>query len=298
MDTLREMPVRASVVIATYNRPDYLELALLGYATQTCMDFEVLIADDGSGEETREVIERCQKALPFRIRHIWQEDDGFRKARVLNQCVLESVGSSLIFADGDCVPPQNYIEHHLDQLSPNTFVAGGFVRMSEETTATVSRERIQAGDFDGLETPVQRRARLRMHRKNLFYRLLGHKRKPKFWGLNFSVDRDSFFRVNGFDMNYTGSGRDDSDLRNRMRLGGIKGISRWDSSVVFHLYHPYHSGRGKWREQNDYYKRKDLAPRSPLGLEELAKDKSIDLEGAWKPSERDTQADRRVNNSA
>ena len=73
-----------SVIITTYNNPAWLEKVLWSYTCQTRKDFEILIADDGSNDETRELIEAMRSQVPFPIRHVWQEDDGFRKCRILN----------------------------------------------------------------------------------------------------------------------------------------------------------------------------------------------------------------------
>src|SRR5690606_21181224 len=72
-----------SIIITTYNSPDWLEKVLWGYQAQTNHDFEVIIADDGSGEATRQRIEELRPSLKYSVQHIWHEDEGFRKCTIL-----------------------------------------------------------------------------------------------------------------------------------------------------------------------------------------------------------------------
>ena len=104
------MRKRASVLISTYNNPAYLDLVLRAYRRQTCLDFEILLADDGSGSETRAVVEKHAARHPARIRHVWHPDQGFRKARAMNRAALASEGDWLIFSDGDCLPSRTFVD--------------------------------------------------------------------------------------------------------------------------------------------------------------------------------------------
>lgn len=266
------MAPRASVVVSTYNQPDYLELVLRGYARQSERDFELVIADDGSGPETRAVMERYARDYPVPLIHAWHEDDGFRKATAVNHGVLRSSAPYLIFSDGDCVPSRQFVEQHLEAGRSNGYVVGGHVRLSEEISRGVDGEMVDSGAFERLATPRDRLWVRWVHLKNLYYIATNKRRRPKFYGLNFSVDRDSFYRVNGFDQNYRNNARDDSDLRNRMQLARIRARSLWHKCLVFHLYHPPHKARGLWTEADAYYYREDLPTRAPEGLEELQRE--------------------------
>ncbi|MCS6896358.1 MAG: glycosyltransferase, partial [Nitrospira sp.] len=96
--------MKTAVIVPTYNRPDALELVLHGYALQDDLDFEITIADDGSTEDTRILIERLREQMPFQIRHVWQEDKGFRLAAIRNRAVAVTQADYIIFTDGDCIP--------------------------------------------------------------------------------------------------------------------------------------------------------------------------------------------------
>ena len=102
----------ASVIFTTYNHPKWLEKTLWGFSTQSFRDFEIIVADDGSGQETRDVIESLKPQIDIPIQHIWQEDDGFQKCRILNKAIVASQGEYLIFTDGDCIPHPDFVRNH------------------------------------------------------------------------------------------------------------------------------------------------------------------------------------------
>jgi glycosyltransferase involved in cell wall biosynthesis len=266
--------VRASVILATYQQPRLLDLALTGYANQTARDFELVVADDGSRDETREVIAAHARRGTVPITHVWHPHDGFWKSRALNRAVLRSAGAQLIFSDGDCVPARSFVAEHLRAARPNAFIVGGHVRLSEADTARVTAELVLDG---ALEREIPRRERLEllwMHAKSQLAIALRRRNRPRLYGLNFSLDRASFTRVNGFDQTYRNSARDDSDLRNRLLLARVRPISLWHRARVVHLFHPPHHERLLWADADRYYKRVDLRAEAPDGLRELARELS------------------------
>lgn len=264
------MAPRASVLISTYNQPHVLDLALHGYARQSTLDFEIVIGDDGSGSETAEVIERHQRSLPVPLFHVWQPNQGFRKAKAVNRAVLKSRGAWLIFSDGDCIPSRTFVEEHLAAARAGRFVIGGHVRLSHADTEALRVEDVRSGRFERLVTPAQRLDLWALHAQSLFYIAIRRRRRPKFYGLNFSLSRESFFAVNGYDATYTNIAKEDSDLRNRLQLAGQRATSLWHRARVYHQNHPPHNARRLWREGVAYYNRKDLRPEAPEGLRELA----------------------------
>lgn len=261
---------RASVVITTYNNPKYLELVLLGYARQSRNDFEVVVADDGSRPDTKDLIDRMRPTYPVPLIHAWQDDIGFRQSRVLNWGALHARADHLIFTDGDCVPPSHFVDTHLRTAAPNTLIVGGCTRLEEDVSKTVTPDSVRSGAFEQLVTRRERLAMQIWHLKNLWYIATGAKRRPKIQGLNFSIDRATFYAVNGFDLAYENNARQDSDLRNRLRLHGAKARCIWHTCIVVHLWHGRHRGRDGWTEADRYYARKDLAPWATRGIRELA----------------------------
>jgi glycosyltransferase involved in cell wall biosynthesis len=266
------MSPRASVILSTYNQPRVLDLALHGYARQSTRDFEILIGDDGSGPETAELIEKHAKELPVPLIHVWQPDAGFQKAKAVNRAVLRSRGEWLIFSDGDCIPSRTFVEEHLAAARPGTFVVGGHIRLSAEETEALTPEQVESGAFEEFGSAWERANLRLMHVKSLFYIAIRKRRKPKFYGLNFSLSREDFFAVNGYDSTYKNIAKEDSDLRNRMQLAGYRPVSLWHRARVYHQHHPPHNTRRLWREGVAYYNRKDLRPEAPDGLRELARE--------------------------
>ena len=268
-----EGPVpRVSVLLSTYNHPDLLARSLLGFALQSTRDFEVVVADDGSGPETRNVVESFAADFPVRLLHVWQPDAGFHKSRAVNRATLQSRGSYLLFSDGDCVPAPTLIAEHLAVARPGHYVVGGFIRLSEQQSATLGDDDVRAGNLERFVTPVQWLDLYLTHLKSLAYIAVNKSRKPKIYGLNFSLHRDDFFRVNGYDETYHNSAKEDSDLRNRMQVAGLRAISLWHRPGVFHQHHPPHEMRIAWKDAHAYYYRADLPAEAPVGLRELQKE--------------------------
>ena len=123
-----------TVLLATYNWPQALALSLQSLKMQTDLDFEIVIVDDGSTVETRRVITECQKDFPVPIRHIWQEDIGFRKSKILNQGIVQAQGNYLVFLDGDCIAQPDFIAQHRQLATPKHLVTGSRILCHEELT--------------------------------------------------------------------------------------------------------------------------------------------------------------------
>ncbi len=272
------MSPRASVLLSTYNQPGLLDMALHGYRRQTTRGYELIIADDGSGPETRAVIERHQKDFPVPILHVWQPDEGFTKSRAVNRAVLHSQSDYLIFSDGDCIPAPGFVAGHVEAGLKGSFVVGGHVRLTDEETRALTAEAIEAGEIERRVSSVDRLRLWSVHARSLVYIATRKRHKPKMYGLNFSVDRESFFAVNGFDETYTNSGKEDSDIRNRFLLARVRPISLWHRSLVTHQYHPVHSARAIWKGVKDYYNRADLQAEAPVGLRQLATELAVETE--------------------
>mgnify|MGYP000871092073 FL=1 len=106
--------MKASVIFSTYNSEEWLEKVIWGFSVQTTKDFEIIIADDGSREATKNLIEKYKTELDIPIIHVWQEDNGFQKSQILNKAILASTTDYLIFTDGDCIPRKDFVETHLN----------------------------------------------------------------------------------------------------------------------------------------------------------------------------------------
>ena len=136
----------ASVIFTTYNHPKWLEKTLWGFSMQSYRDFEIIVADDGSGPETRDVIERLREQIDIPIQHIWQEDDGFQKCRILNKAITASRGEYLIFTDGDCIPHPDFVRNHVELAAENTLLSGGYFKLPLDVSRAISKDDILAGN--------------------------------------------------------------------------------------------------------------------------------------------------------
>ena len=136
--------MKVTVILTTYNSPDWLEKVLWGYEAQRHRDFEVIIADDGSGAETSALIERMRSVTRLEIRHVWQEDDGFRKSRILNKAILHATADYVLFSDGDCIPRNDFVETHSNRAKPGCYLSGGNFKLPMETSRAITAEDIRA----------------------------------------------------------------------------------------------------------------------------------------------------------
>jgi glycosyltransferase involved in cell wall biosynthesis len=130
----------ASVIFTTYNHPKWLEKTLWGFSVQSYRDFEIIVADDGSGPETRSVIEALRPQVDIPIQHIWQEDDGFQKSKAMNKAIMASKGEYLIFTDGDCIPHPDFVKNHVELAAENTFLSDGYFKLPLDVSRAISRQ--------------------------------------------------------------------------------------------------------------------------------------------------------------
>lgn len=137
--------MKASVIFTTYNHPKWLEKVLWGFSVQTERDFEVLIADDGSSDETKEVVQRFQKDNELNIKHIWHEDQGYQKCQILNKAIVASESDYLIFTDGDCIPHPDFVKNHIQLSEPNTFLSGGYFKLPLNVSRNITKQDIIEG---------------------------------------------------------------------------------------------------------------------------------------------------------
>ena len=232
--------LKISVIVTTYNRPDALELVLKALAAQTQLQFEVIVADDGSSDSTAELIKLIQAQLNYDLQHIWQEDKGFRAAQARNKAVAASTGDYLIFIDGDCIPQTDFIEKHSQLAEKNCFVAGNRILLSEKFTAQL-KSPVWNWTLTQWILPYLRRDINRfLPLLRLPMSLFKKRYKTKWQGAktcNLAVWRDDFKQINGFDENFQGWGHEDADLVVRLLCGGVLRKEGRFAVPVLHLWH-------------------------------------------------------------
>ena len=236
--------MRISVVVTTYNQPEWLELVLWGYAAQRRPPLEVVVADDGSGPETRAVIERMRAVAGFPLRHIWHDDRGFRKCEILNRAIIAAEGDYLLFTDGDCIPRGDLLDVHATHAEPGHFLSGGYLKLPLELSRRITPGDVTAGhatDYRWLRehgAPRSRRlTRLRLGPRTA--RLLDAitPTRASFNGHDSSAWRSDVIAVNGFDerMRYGGL---DREIGERLENAGVRGKQIRHRAIVVHLDHP------------------------------------------------------------
>ena len=233
-----------SVIVTTYNREDALEAVLRALARQSDRDFEVIVADDGSKPATAELIEAWKRKLGHPLAHVWHEDRGFRAAEIRNRAILAARGAYCIFLDGDCLARPDFVASHRRLAEPGWFVTGNRILLSPELTARVLRDKL-APEAWGIASFVAQRARGGINRLAALLNLpLGPLRRlrQKAWrgarSANLAVWRCDLDRVDGFDADYSGWGKEDSDIIVRLLRAGVKRKDGVFATGVLHLWHP------------------------------------------------------------
>jgi len=237
-------PMRIAVIVATYNRPDALAALLEGYLHQDSGDFEIIIADDGSTDEVRKVVETYAARASYPITHLWHEDRGFRATVMRNRGLAATGAEYVIYTDGDCVPTRDFVRRHRALAEPGCFLSGNRVLLSEALTARALRDGLPLYDW-GL-VPWLRAWLMRDINRWLplvrlpdgAFRKLSSQRWEGVKTCNFSAWRADLVAVNGFDEAYAGRwGLEDSDLAIRLLNSGIRHKSARFAASVFHLWH-------------------------------------------------------------
>ena len=236
-----------SLIVAVYNKPEILRLVITAAARQSFADFELIIADDGSGPEVADVVRWAQSRYPLSINHLWHEDHGWRKNTILNNAIRSSRAAHLVFIDGDCLPSRHFMLDHWQEREEGKVLLGRRVETSERWSKGLRMEKIESGEFeklgweeikDGLAGRSLRvEDGIRMPSMLLRTILL-----RKVWGMlgsNFSVARRDLVAINGFDELYDGPGcGEDSDIQFRLSLIGVAGKSLRNLAVQYHVWHP------------------------------------------------------------
>jgi len=226
----------SSLVVATYNWAEALAAVLASVRNQVVLPTEVIVADDGSGDPTRRVIEAAAADFPCPVVHVWHPDDGFKLAQIRNKAVARARGSYVIQIDGDMLLHRAFVKDHLDASRPGYFVGGSRAFLD----ADASQEVLSGGPLPGALAPGVR------NRLNaLRFAPLGRTLAPfvpardlmRVRGGNMGFWLEDFIAVNGYDESFVGWGREDTDLVARLHRRGLR--RRWFKlqGVAFHLHH-------------------------------------------------------------
>ncbi|RYJ41817.1 glycosyltransferase family 2 protein [Flavobacterium beibuense] len=231
--------MRTSLLISTYNWPQALQVVFKSLKEQTVLPDEVLIADDGSKEETKLLIEQFKTEISIPVKHFWQEDNGFRKSKILNKAVAGSDCDYIIQIDGDCIMHRNFIEDHINAAAPNMYLYGARVNILEGAVKEVLENKITSFGFSSKLIKNKTRS---LHIPFLAGMYKPHKEySDKFRGCNVSYRKNDFIAVNGYNESFEGWGREDSDLVIRMGNNGVMAKRLRYAGIVFHIHHKINS---------------------------------------------------------
>ena len=242
-----------TVIVSTYNSPVHLVNTLTGFAVQTTRPVELIVADDGSADDTRELVEKFGRSARFAVRHVWQPDEGFRKPAILNKAIDAATGNYLLFTDGDCIPRSDFVAVHMAKARVGHFLSGGVEYLSKAATEAIGDRMIEAQDlFDPVWLSKNRDRRRIFGKVNRSPILQGLLRRfgpaaPTFNGHNTSAWKQDICSVNGFDERMAYGGLD-RELGERMTNNGVKGVSVRYDAILAHQWHgrPYATDES-WR---------------------------------------------------
>lgn len=247
-----------SLILSTHNSPRFLEFVFAGLARQTRTDFEVLIADDGSREATRDFLRAARPHLPFRLRHVRQEHKGYYgKMSIVNRAITHADADYLILADGDVIPREDYVATHLSMRRRNCFLAGGDFRLSPAATQALTLDDVRTGrafSYAFLRSIGQEktRRRVKLWRLPWLTRLLDAVNfSPARWsGSNASAWKADLLRVNGFDETIHAPGKDDTELGHRLWNAGVQSVHARHNTIALHLFHGWGNYTDHGRQRN------------------------------------------------
>ena len=228
-----------SLLISTYNWPEALEICLQSVANQHTLPAEIIIADDGSGNATREVVDAFKKRTSIPVQHVWHPDDGFRLAAIRNKGIAVAQTDYIIQIDGDLILHPYFITDHLELRAPGYFVTGSRVLLSSETTSRLIQNKSidikkynvgQSNFFNGLRSSSIRDFMARRYKT---------KGRHKFYvkGCNMAFWKKDLITVNGYNEAFTGWGREDSEIAIRLMNAGIEKQFMKMGGICYHLYH-------------------------------------------------------------
>ena len=237
-----------SLIISVYNKPENLRFVLAACARQSFTDFEVIIGDDGSGPEVKQVVREAELSCQFPITHLWHEDLGWRKNVMMNNAIRAAKGGHLVFIDGDCLPSRHFLADHWNNRKQGKTLLGRRMMTGKRRSEGLTLDRIRNGRFEkvGLRELMESfRGELSHLEDGIrisspFIRKILLRKVNGMLGSNFSVAKEHLIAINGFDELYHGPGcGEDTDIEYRLSLIGVTGLSLRNLAIQFHIYHPW-----------------------------------------------------------
>ena len=240
--------MKTSLIITTYNRPDALELVLKSVLLQSVMPDEVLIGDDGSGDETAILLKKYKSIFPVPLIHIWQEDKGFRVSRIRNLCFAKARFDYLISIDGDIIIHRDFVKSHILFSEKNTFLQGHRAMLNGNLTAKAIKHSLTSFSF--FEKGIKNRKNT-IH--NIFLSKIFSKKSKNPKGIiaaSMSFWKKDVFNVNGYNEDFEGWGKEDTEFGIRLMNSGVLKKDLRFCAVAYHLDHS-NSSKNKYKDNLD-----------------------------------------------
>lgn len=259
-----------TLIVSTYNRPDALVLCLESIKRQSLLPTEVIIGDDGSTQETSEVIKSYQKDFPIPLIHVWQEDKGFRLAKARNKCIAQAQGEYIIQIDGDLILHPHFVKDHLTFAQKGCYIKGGRVNIGLKLTEKLctTRKYLRLHFF----TPGLIRRENSIHCIPIARFLAPRRKTAPGLGCNMSFWKEDIMQINGYDEFFVGWGGEDYDLAMRLFHLGKKKLALKFAAIGFHLWHNDKFMTNKDKNFSYYYDKVDQkAIRCEQGIDQYLK---------------------------
>lgn len=273
----------ATLIIAFYNNARLLDLTLAAVSRQDVRNFEVVICDDGSSPDVVEHVQKKLNQMSVPAKHLWHEDRGFRKNRILNWGVHCSDSDFLIFIDQDCLPHPQFVREHIENREPRTVLCGRRMDLTPWFSRLLSPRKIQTGFIEkNLWWLIPASLYMKdnnsgkgIYLKSPLFRRLANRKERGIVGCNFSVFKEDLLAINGFDWRYEGPGSgEDSDIEYRMRLLGIRMKSFVNTAVQYHVWHKV-LARAKGNEKILAQVQNENQPETRYGLREQLEEERL-----------------------
>lgn len=225
------MKPTVTLVLNTYENPEALEQVLRALSDQTDSCAEIIVADDGSGPVTKRIVKSFADRL--RLNHCRQEHEGFRRSVILNKAIAQASGEYLVFLDGDSVPAREFIADHRGLAERGCWVQGRRAFVDESCVADFepSCGRVWSLALRGKLSGLLKAVRLP------FPVVKRNREQRGILGCNLGIWRDDLIAVNGYDETFTGWGREDADLGNRLYHLGRDRKFVYGRAIIYHLNH-------------------------------------------------------------